>query len=112
MPALRIFAGPEARQHLERALELYRRDGARPSSDGAGPRAASLGALQASLGLTASLDLQTVLKAILQSTMRMVPNARQAFIFLYRAEAGGRGRGRCGRRRSKLILRRLESGSA
>ena len=45
---------------------------------------------QASLGLTASLDLQTVLKAILQSTMRMVPGAWQAFIFLYRAEAGGR----------------------
>ena len=45
---------------------------------------------QASLGLTASLDLQTVLKAILQSTMRMVPGAWRAFIFLYRAEAGGR----------------------
>ena len=44
---------------------------------------------QASLGLTASLDLQTVLKAILQSTMRLVPGARQAFIFLYHADAGG-----------------------
>jgi GAF domain-containing protein len=45
---------------------------------------------QASLGLTASLDLQAVLKAILQSTMRMVAGARQAFIFLYHAESGGR----------------------
>lgn len=45
---------------------------------------------QASLGLTASLDLQTVLKAILQSTLRMVAGARQAFIFLYHADSGGR----------------------
>jgi GAF domain-containing protein len=45
---------------------------------------------QASLGLTASLDLQAVLKAILNSTMRMVTGARQAFIFLYHTEGGGR----------------------
>src|SRR5262249_38256460 len=45
---------------------------------------------QASLGLTASLDLQAVLKAILQSTLRMVPDSRQGFIFLYHAEGGGR----------------------
>ena len=45
---------------------------------------------QASLGLTASLDLQTVLKAILQSTLRMVAGARKAFVYLYHAEGGGR----------------------
>ncbi len=45
---------------------------------------------QASLGLTASLDLQAVLKAILQSVMRMVLGARQTFVYLYHPESGGR----------------------
>ena len=47
---------------------------------------------QASLGLTASLDLQAVLQAILQSTLRLVPQAHEAFIFLYHAASGAAGR--------------------
>ena len=47
---------------------------------------------QASLGLTASLDLQAVLQAILQSTLRLLPQAHEAFIFLYHAASGAVGR--------------------
>jgi GAF domain-containing protein len=54
-------------------------------------RAAELEAVrQASLGLTASLDLPGVLKAILSSTLRMVPAAQEAFVFQYHALDGGR----------------------
>jgi len=45
---------------------------------------------QASLGLTSSLDLQAVLQAILQSTLRLVAQSHEAFIFLYHAASGGR----------------------
>ncbi len=45
---------------------------------------------QASLGLTASLDLAAVLKAILNTTLRMVPDAREAFVFEYHNLDGGR----------------------
>ncbi|MCC7358955.1 MAG: GAF domain-containing protein [Anaerolineales bacterium] len=47
---------------------------------------------QASLGLTASLDLQAVLQAILQSTLRLVPQAQEAFVFLYHPASGAEGR--------------------
>ncbi|MEP7358233.1 MAG: GAF domain-containing protein, partial [Anaerolineales bacterium] len=45
---------------------------------------------QASLGLTASLDLGAVLKAILNTTLRMVPGAQEAFVFQYHHVDGGR----------------------
>ncbi|MCC6188865.1 MAG: GAF domain-containing protein [Anaerolineales bacterium] len=45
---------------------------------------------QASLGLTASLDLQAVLQAILQSALRLLADALEAYVFLYHAEDGGR----------------------
>lgn len=45
---------------------------------------------QASLGLTASLDLQAVLRAILQSALKLVPSAQEALVFLYHREGGGR----------------------
>jgi GAF domain-containing protein len=51
-------------------------------------RAAELEAVrQAGLALTASLDLGMVLRAILQSTMRLVPDVAEAYIFLYNDEA-------------------------
>jgi GAF domain-containing protein len=47
---------------------------------------------QASLGLTASLELEAVLRAILQSTSRLVPTAQEAFIYLYHPTDDGNGR--------------------
>ncbi len=45
---------------------------------------------QASLGLTASLEPQAVLRAILHSVLRLVPAAVDVSIFLYHPENGGR----------------------
>lgn len=45
---------------------------------------------QASLGLTASLDLESVLDAILEGTLQLLPGLRNGHIFLYHPEAGGR----------------------
>lgn len=50
-------------------------------------RAAELEAVrQAGLALTASLDLEFVLKAILQSSFRLLPEAHEGFIFLHHTE--------------------------
>jgi PAS domain S-box-containing protein len=59
---------------------------------------------QASLSLTASLDLQAVLDAILESVFRLIPGVNNGHVYLYQSESGGRltfgaarrSDGRCG----------------
>ncbi|MGH2524259.1 MAG: GAF domain-containing protein, partial [Anaerolineales bacterium] len=55
-----------------------------------GQRAAELEAVrQASLSLTASLSLQPLLEAILETTLKFTRGAQDAHIFLYHPEQGG-----------------------